>query len=533
MATRSKKGIVAALIAWVVVLLGIALAWRLLVAPFFTQSEKERQEQQQQALIESTSAAGSYRHTIELHADGFSGYAVLRSPELRNLLKNEGIRLEVVDDGADYPARVRALQGGQAQMAAFPINSYLQAGAGLGEFPATILFIIDETQGADAILAWEQGLENLQGLNNENARVIYTPDSPSEFLAEITVESFILPKLPENWRVKEEGSEKILRMLLNADPKAPRAYVMWEPQVSEALENPEIHVLLDSSKTKGYILDALVVEREFLKNRPEVVKTFAESYFRALFAITAENRMVELVRKDAGGPGRDLPEKFAENIANGIQWKNTTDNYAYFGLKNAGGSETLDDVIGKIAKVMAQTGLIPADPLNGKYGLIYFDKILDEMRVNGFHPGKTLDVIAGDLNLDEEQASTRQELRALSQSQWEDLNPVAAFQVEEIRFPRMSDKVTLQNQRKLEALASRLKDWPSYYITIIGQSQKSDMEDINKVAQDLALRRANAAADYLKQQGIPDERLRTQARLSEADDWSALNLVFEAGQIPY
>jgi outer membrane protein OmpA-like peptidoglycan-associated protein len=155
------------------------------------------------------------------------------------------------------------------------------------------------------------------------------------------------------------------------------------------------------------------------------------------------------------------------------------------------------------------------------------------MRGADFHPGKQLNVIAGDLGLGEEQASAKRELRALSEEQWENLRPVAAFQVEEIRFPRMSDKVTLQNQRKLQALAERLKDWPSYYVTIIGQSQKSDMDDINEIAQDLALRRANAAAGYLREQGIPEERLRTQARLSEAEDWSALNLVFEAGQIPY
>lgn len=533
MSAKKSKGIIAALIAWVVILGMIGLAWRFLVAPIFTKSAEERRAEEHRALVESTSAAGNYRETIKLRADGFSGYAVLRSPELRNLLKNQGIRLEVEDDNADYLERMKALRTNRAQMAAFPINSFLQAGQEIGEFPATIFLILDETQGADAILAWKQGLATLQDLDNPEARVVYTPESPSEFLAEITIETFILPRLPDNWRQKEEGSEKILRQMLGANPQAPRAYVMWEPQVSEALRNRDIHVLLDSSKTQGYILDALVVSRKFLREKPEVVRAFAEAYFRALYVYSSEARMSDLVKDDAAGPGaRSLPEDFAHNIAKGIQWKNTTDNYTYFGLV-PGAGENLEDIIAKIARVMVQTALIPEDPLEGNYSSIYYDAVLKEMKGAGYHPAKRLNVIAGDLGLAQEEAGGKAALRKLSAAQWESLKPVGHFQVEQIRFPRMSDKLTLQNERKLEALAQRLKDWPSYYITIIGQSQKSDLEDVNKIALDLAQRRADAAAKFLAGQGVAPERLLTQARLSEAEDWSALNLVFQAGQIPY
>lgn len=529
MAQRSKKGIVAALIAWCIILGLGAAAYRYLVAPMLTEQKEAKEEQ---SLIADTSASSAYDHTVVLQLDGFSGYAVLRSDLFRKLLKNEDIRLQIVDDEADYTERMKALDKGKAQFAAFPLNSFIQAGAKLGSFPASIITIIDETQGADAIVSYKAGLGAIQDMDNPEARMVYTPDSPSEFLAEVTIESFILPKLSEKWRVTADGSEDILRMMKGSNPQDPVAYVLWEPQVSEALELDGVHVLLDSSKTSGYILDTLVVNREFLRDHPEVVRTFVEMYCRALFTYQTDNGMTELVREDAGLAGQKLPKAYADNIVKGINWKNTTDNYAYFGLI-PGGGESIEDIIQKITRVMIDVDMLPGDPLNGRPATIYYDRTLRDMKGEGFHPGKKLNVIATDLGLPAEQASAAVELRRLSDSEWERLRPVGSFQVEQIRFPRMSDKITLQNERKLQALAQRLKDWPSYYITIIGQSKQSSVEDLDALALDLAERRAQAAAGYLVDQGIPGERLRVQARLSEAEDWSALNLLFQAGQIPY
>ena len=530
MAGRGKKGIVAAFVAWAV-LIGIGVvAYKFVIAPMLREREETAAEE---ALIASTSGSRDFTHEVVLHADGFSGYAVLRSPELRKELAKKKIRLEIVDDDADYGARMRALAAGTAQMAAFPLNSFLKAGEELGRFPASIILILDETQGADAIVAYEAGLTTIRDLNRPDARIVFTPESPSEFLAEITVESFILPDLPEDWRVKRPGSEQILREMLRADPAEPKAYVLWEPEVSKALEIPGVHVLLDSSKTKGYILDALVVERSFLKENEDVVRDIVEAYLRVLYELALAGDMEGLVRRDLPLEGGSLSESHIRNIANGIVWKNTTDNLIYFGLRDGDG-EPLDGILGKIAEVMTETGLLAADPLDGDYRTITFDRILGRLHADNFHPGKRVNVIEGGDDPAEAEATTGGiDLPELDERGGEALEPVGDFQVERIRFPRMSAKITLQNQRALARTARRLRDWPSYYVTLIGQSQRTGDPDLDEVALDLALRRAEAAAEYLVESGTDPDRLRVRARLSTAEDWSALNLVFEAGQVPY
>lgn len=241
--------------------------------------------------------------------------------------------------------------------------------------------------------------------------------------------------------------------------------------------------------------------------------------------------MVSLVQKDAGPTGK-LSVEHAENIVNGISWKNTTDNYGYFGVipsKN----ESLEDIVTKITKIMIQVGMLKEDPLDGNPTTILFDRIFKGMKADGFHPRKKLNIIATDLNLPAEAADSTDKLRALSDPEWQRLRPVANFHVEQIRFPRMSAKITLQNERKLTDLAQRLQDWPSYYITIRGQSLKNDNAELDAIALELAEKRARTAADFLIANGIPSERLRVEAKLSDVNDWSVLNLLFEAGQIPY
>ncbi|MEM0965007.1 MAG: OmpA family protein [Verrucomicrobiota bacterium] len=532
MASRGKKGVVAAFVAWVIIVTGCVLIYRFIVDPFL---QERRENEAAEALVAETSAKakGDIEHEVVLYADGFSGYAILRSDEFREALAKEKIDLEIIDDHADYGARMQALISGDAQMAAFPLNSFLKAGAEVGQFPATIVLIIDETQGADAIVAYREGLSKIQDLDQPDARVFFTGESPSEFLAEITVESFVLPSLSPDWRVKRPGSEKILEDLLKGDPKEPFAYVMWEPQVSKALEDPDVHVLLDSSRTKGFILDALVVERNFLKENEQVVAIILESYLRTLFSSTTSGGMEEVVREDLLLGGGSLSDAYVRNIADGIVWKNTTDNFTYFGVREGEG-ESIDEILEKITDVMVDTGLLSEDPLDGSYNSIYYDAILAEMHRNGFHPGKGIRLIEGiDEDSVDELATGIVDMPELGERQWNSLRPVGNFQVEQIRFPRMSAKITLQNGRRLSEISQRLKDWPSYYVTLVGQSQETGDAALDQVALDLALRRARAAADFLIGEGTDPDRLRVVASLSSAKDWSSLNLVFEAGQLPY
>ena len=125
----SKGKLVAVCFVWLM-LLGIGVAaWKLIFVPVRESVEQQqaRQQAQQQEKarrdkLENAGAPSRYRHQVNLHLDSFSGYAVIRSGPFSQELARRGIRLNLHDDGADYAARIRALQTGEAQLAVFTIE---------------------------------------------------------------------------------------------------------------------------------------------------------------------------------------------------------------------------------------------------------------------------------------------------------------------------------------------------------------------------------------------------------------------------
>ena len=183
---KSSKGCVVAVV-WLVILVIAAVAYRFLVT-----------DPNEEQLQSETGSDSRYTHEVKIQADLFSGYAVLRSEEMKKNLRYDQIRLTMVEDEADYDARLAALEAGEVEMAVFTIDSLLMAGAKLGRFPASIVMVIDETKGADAVLAFDAGVKTVQDLNSPDAGFVLTSSSPSEFLARVVKSHFKLPDLG-NW----------------------------------------------------------------------------------------------------------------------------------------------------------------------------------------------------------------------------------------------------------------------------------------------------------------------------------------------
>ncbi|MBN1674731.1 MAG: OmpA family protein [Kiritimatiellae bacterium] len=521
---RTPKSILTAVILWVVIIAGIAAAVRYFVLPGYQKTQRD-------ALAAQTGSEGRYKHAVRLAADSFSGYCLLRSPALAEGLSREGIKLSVVDDGADYMQRMDALSRGDVEMAVFPVNSFIQCGAPRGEFPATIVYILDETKGADAIIAYKDSVGRIDDLNSPHARIVLTPDSPSEFLARVMIASFNLPRLPrKTWMVKANGSSAVYKKF-RADSRAnPVAYAMWEPDVSRALSDRNAHVLLDSSKVKGYIVDALVVRREFLVDRYEVAKSVVENYARVAYA--NRDKMVETVMADARLLGDSLDEPSAARLVRGIEWKNTVENYAHFGLtRDAGSIENIEDIIIKIADVLAKTGVCEGNPLSGGANSLYFTRLVQEMKAGNFHPGRAVNVITGmDLVGTDEEVRVAGAAVKLTPAQWDSLTSVGELRVEPILFGRGTSRINVQSLHALEALASTLNSWPQYYLTVIGRVRPGGDAE---AAMRLAKARAEATVQVLLGKGVAAERMRAVAEIGASDSPSAQSVSFVVGQMPY
>jgi hypothetical protein len=510
----------------------VAVVWLVLLAIlggavwlFYT---KPRDEQLNQA----TGSSSQYTHEITIAADLFSGYAVLRSEQMRDNLKASGIRLTMEDDKADYGARLEALEDGDVQMAVYTIDSLLMAGANAGGFPASIVMVIDETKGADAVLAYKDAVGSLQALDDPDARFVLTPSSPSEFLARVVKSHFKLPNLSGDWMIEADGAADVLQKLKDADRADKTAYVLWEPQVSQAKQLPGVEVILDSSRIKGLIVDVLVARREYLRDHPDKVRAVVEAYSRAAHHYRSQpDGFAALVKSD----DPSLSDAEAKSLVDGIQWKNTLENYAHFGLVRgaaAGDLPSLEDMIANVTDVLIKTGAVGSDPLGGRHSSLYFDQVLTGMKADNFHPANRMNLIdgLGQGTGDLQGVRTNAHLGSLSDSQWQTLQSVGDLDVPSIGFRRGSAAISLSSEHELKRLKRMLDSFPTFYLRVIGQARAVGDPEANRR---LARSRAESVVTFLKGEGVGTNRIRTESASAGSRAGSAQSVRFELGQVPY
>ena len=185
---------------------------------------------------------------------------------------------------------------------------------------------------------------------------------------------------------------------------------------------------MDSSSLSGYIVDVLVVQREFLRDSPELAQRVVEGYLRAAYQ-NQQRGMAQLIADDAKRSGAPIDDEQVQAVINGISWANTVDNYVYFGLNKQSNSSIrhIRDSITAISDVLVSTGRLDADPTNGKPETLYYDQILQQLKAANFHPATAANsqqILSGPVALGKEQVRLEQALTAINDQQWEQLRPL-------------------------------------------------------------------------------------------------------------
>jgi len=493
-----------------------ALTWKLFVVPSKQAAEQQAKVEQHKQTVNATSAESRYNTQINFGLDGFSGYAPLRSEQFQNELGHKRIKLNLVDDGANYTERLRRLRDGEINMAAFPIDALVTASAGLGDLPATIVCLIDETRGADAMVAYKTAVPNLDALNSSDMKFVLTPNSPSETLSRVVISHFGLRNLSSNPFDQVKDAEEVYRRYRNSKPTDKQVFVLWEPYVTKMLENPNTQILVDSSRFRGYIVDTIVVSRDFLVKNEAVVTDFVESYLRTVYHFGQGTNMAKLVAEDSQKLGQPLTDKQIERLTGGIWWKNTSENFAHLGVSSDRPLQHVEDMILNVTNVLRSTNAITIDPTGGKPNLLYYDKILARLQNNNFHPGVNAESIRKDSD----------NLPVLSEDQWKTLIPVGTLEVPTIVFARGRDAITDQSEATLVELVEKLKSWPQYYVIVRGNASTiGDLEANKKLAES----RAKSVEKYLLEHGIGKTRVRAVA----VEPTGSTSVVFQLGYTPY
>jgi flagellar motor protein MotB len=498
-------------VVWLFFIVVAAMSYRWIFKPKADQAEAESKDKAKKEVVVATGSEARHKHAVNLALDSFSGYALLRSEAFASELSSRGIKIDLVDDGAAYKKRLQSMQAGEVQMAVFPLDALIKASAELGDMPATIIALIDESLGADAMVANSKTIPNIDALNDPSTKFVGTADSPSETLGRVVVAHFNLQRMaPDPWE-KLGGAKEVFDAYRNSKPTDRKVFILWEPYVSKILENPDYRVVMDTSKVRGYVVDSVVVSRDFLLKNEGVVRNVLEAYAKVHFA--SRKSMPEIVLHDAQSLGEPLKPKMSATLCQKIRWTNTLENYGHFGFSTGHGLQHVGDMIANITRVMLKTKAISSDPTGGKPNVLYYDKILRQMFDAGFYPGQ-------------EEVNQDKRLTALSEDDWKTLLPVGTLEVPRLVFARGTANLTQQSEETLNNLAKELKSWPQFYLTVVGNSSKDGDPQANKK---LANDRAQTAVDWLVKAGVDKRRVRS----TSSDPNGSTTVMFLLGQLPY
>ena len=446
-----------------------------------------------------TSDAKGTKGTITVGVDNWVGYFPLCSPVMRRNLRADGYRLECESDAADYPARMSALRAGTLDFAVATVDSYLLNGS-RENFPGTIVMVIDESKGGDAILARKDAVSSLEDLKRQQAlKVAFTPNSPSEHLIKALGAHFDIAQLRQrdgSWRVETEGSTEARRKL---ESREADVAVLWEPDVSRALADPSITKLLGTEDTEKLIVDILLVRREFSVDQPEAVRALLSQYFRTLKHYRDDpDEMREHVADETGLDGDQVTR-----MLEGVGWVTLQENGStWFGL-NARGEYARDGIVDAVrstVQILVDAGDFTADPLPDRdpYRILHSEPI-EWLFENG---------VFGVVNVSEdpEGDSLSRRFEPLGDSDWERLREIGTLKVRPTTFQSGTAQLSLEGKRELDKAAENLKHYPNFRVVVTGHTGVRGDPAANR---ELSQQRAASVARYLSvTYGIDPARLR-------------------------
>jgi hypothetical protein len=433
--------------------------------------------------IRKTSDAGRSSQTIRIGGDNYLGYWFITSPEMRKLTARRGIQIDFTDDGGAYRERLKKFAKEEYDCIVLPVNSYLQHGWE-HKFPGVIVASISESKGADGIVGFSDVLHTskVNDLNDSALKIVYTSESPSSFLLDLTIADFDLFNLQDNdnWRVEVASSKEVYE---KAKKNEGDVFVLWEPDLSKALELSGINYLWGSDKFAGYIIDVFVFHRKFLEKRRQTVLDFFKTYFRVISIYTNnKDRMIREMSKSS-----DLRKGIIQMMMKKIDWFNLQENCTrQFGITSRVGVPANDGLINTIiacTDVMIRTHRLNKDPLQGNPYLITNSTIIEELSKSGIASPLAK---AKDLPMD---------FPPLDDNGWSKLREVGTLRVEPITFQRWNNLLDEEGKKSVDKIAQMLlHNYPNYRILVCGHTEPGGDENEN---EKLSLQRAQTVVQYL------------------------------------
>ena len=447
----------------------------------------------QEKIDRESSDARDIRAKVVIGVDNWIGYFPLCSGELRKRMRSRGYLVRCEDDKADYATRMKQLKSGELQMGVATVDSYLLNGAPQG-FPATIVAVIDESKGGDAVVAWKETIGTIDDLKRKpTLKVAFTPGSPSEHLLKSMGVHFDIATLRtrKDWRQEATGSPDALARLVGR--KADVA-VVWEPDVTRALANPAIVKLLGSEDVDKLIVDVLLVSRKFSTENPEVVAALLREYFAVLKHYRDSPSQLERDVMES----TKLPADQARASLRGVAWVGLADNFQLW-MGGGGGAEGLVDAIQSTSKILVDAGDFKSSPVPEQDPY----RLVNRQFLSALYLQATTGTAAQSAQT---AAPLSKSFKSLTDEQWAALREVGTLKTLPVVFQSGTAELGLEGKQELDAAMENLRHYPNFRIVVKGHTGlRGHPEENLKLSQE----RAEAVGRYLQvTYGLDPNRLR-------------------------
>lgn len=286
----------------------------------------------------------------------WTGYSPMFIAQEQGYFEDAGLNMDiqVIEDESTYAALIT--QGSVQFLAtAQDPNIKMFANGASSRYVLTM----DASVGADGLVA----TEDIATLDDLAGRTLALDKSASSYY-------FFLTAL-ENGSSLTEDDIQIIEMGDTTEAGlafmsgSVDAAIMWEPELSEALDMVEgSHTLVTSADYPDTILDSLVVNTAYAEENPDVVEAVAEAWYRAIdFLNENPEKAYELM---ASGFAEVSAEDIASDV-NGLEFFGREENAQFNDPSN---EENIFDLSQDMADFWMEKGECETDDLTDFFSLV-------------------------------------------------------------------------------------------------------------------------------------------------------------------
>ncbi len=235
----------------------------------------------------------------------WTGYAPMFIAEQQGYFEDAGINMniEIIEDESTYAA---LLVQGSVQFLATAQDPNIKMYA--NGAPSRFVLTMDASRGADGLVT----TADITSLDDLKGKTLALDTAASSYYFFLTALEDASSLTEEDIRLVEmsDTTEAGLAFMSGQVDAA----IMWEPELSEALDTVEgAHALVTSADYPDTILDSLVVNADYAEKNPEIVEAVADAWYKAVDFL--EENPDEAYEMMASG----FEEVTAEDIAGDVE----------------------------------------------------------------------------------------------------------------------------------------------------------------------------------------------------------------------